>query len=272
MNFALCFFLPVLFLLVGLKLLLGPFMSGAITENVFLLLEKFCFEGSSYLTPLNLMLVWEYEALIFCILLGCAVGFPIRKIRYISAAAALGIFLLWTVRPNFQKPEIAFISQGYGSPPVIAVAEPREDLGFLVNFSNYAMTEKAVDFLISRGIRRAEAFLFCDEKRAAQSVGFASAVLSPRRLRLPDTPALPIRKKIEQIGLKNIANGSREREFIKIFKEKSLYSLEYFNPGSNLSFRIKWCDTPQGRQVEINGVSLRSVNWSNSLEVICYEF
>ena len=87
-----------------------------------------------------------------------------------------------------------------------------------------------------------------------------------------DTPALPIRKKIEQIGLKNIANGAREREFIKIFKEKSFSSLEYFNPGSNLSFRIKWCDTPQGRKVEINGVPLRSVNWSNSLEVICYEF
>jgi hypothetical protein len=96
--------------------------------------------------------------------------------------------------------------------------------------------------------------------------------LAPYEMPEPDDNIKNWFKVLAENGIKNAVSGGREREFVKIFKEKSFCRLEYFNPGSKLSFRIEWNDTSAGRIVSINGTPARFIPWGNRQEILYYEF
>jgi predicted membrane metal-binding protein len=272
MNLLLMLCVPLLFAVTGLRMLLGGAFPAGIVEFFFQLLEKLCFEGSQRIFPLGLAVHHVYETLFFSAALLFAAGSPRRIWRRCAGIAAAVIFLIWIIRPFFLPAKIVFISQDEAVPPVIAIAEPREDLGFLINASNFDMTGSAVDFLRRSGIFRTEAFLFTHAGSSAAALASAAAAVPPERFRLPDGECKKLKRLLAENGIKNVVSGGREREFVKIFKENQSCRLEYFNPGSNLSFRIEWNDTPEGRNLRINGSPVRHIAWGNKQETVYYEF
>jgi ComEC/Rec2-related protein len=272
MNLVLMFWVPLLFILIAVRLLAGNYFPTAIVEYTFGLLEDFCFEGSQLILPVSLAVGHICEAVIFCIALLFAVGSSSRLKRYLFAVTAAGILLLWLIRPCFLAPRMIFISSDSELPPVIAIAEPRENLGFFINAPDFEMCDTAVDFMHRAGIFRSEAVLFTQSKNSYSSLCRLTAAVPPSRIRLPNGSGGLLLRYLTENGLKNVVSGSREREFVKIFKEKSFCRLEYFNPGSKLSFRIEWNDTSAGRIVSINGTPARFIPWGNRQEILYYEF
>ena len=272
MNLILMLCVPLLFIAVGLRMLLGDLLPAGIVEFCFRLLENLCFEGSQKIFPLGIAVNHAYETVFFSAALLLAAGGRKRALRRCAGIAAAVMFLIWVIRPGFQPARMVFISQDEMLPPVIAIAEPRENLGFLINASNFDMSNCAADFLRRSGIFRTEAFLFTHEKNSYASLLYAAAAVPPERFRLPDGECGQLKRFLAENGVKNAVSGGREREFVKIFKEKSSCRLEYFNPGSNLSFRIEWNDTPEVRNLRINGSPIRHIAWGNKQETVYYEF
>ena len=122
------------------------------------------------------------------------------------------------------------------------------------------------------GIFRSEAVLFTQSHESYSALCRLMAAVPPARIRLPDGKGGRLLHYLAENRLKNVVSGGREREFVKIFKEKSFCRLEYFNPGSKLSFRIEWNDTPAGRIVSINGAPAGVIPWGNRQEILYYEF
>ncbi|MBR1952514.1 MAG: ComEC/Rec2 family competence protein [Lentisphaeria bacterium] len=271
MNLIMMFWVPLLFILIAFRVLAGNCFSG-ITEYAFGLLENLCFEGSQLILPAGLAVFHICEAVIFCVALLFAAGSSRRYLRYLSAAAAAGILLLWLIRPCFLAPRVIFISSDSCLAPVIAIAEPGERLGFFINASDFEMCDTAADFMHRAGIFRSEAVLFTQSQNSFSSLCRLTASVPPARIRLPDGKGGLLLRYLAENRLKNVVSGSREREFVKIFKEKSFYRLEYFNPGSKLSFRIEWSDTSSGRIISINGAPARLIPWGNRQEILYYEF
>ena len=272
MNLILMLCVPLLFIIAGLRVLLGELLPAGIVEFCFQLLENLCFEGSQRIFPLGLAVNHAYETVFFSAALLLAAGGGTRVLRRCAGIAAAVMFLIWVIRPCFQPARMIFISQDETLPPVIAIAEPRENLGFLINASNPEMSNSAVDFLRRSGLARTEAFLFTHEKESFASCFSAAAAVPPERFRLPEGECGQLKRFLAENGVKNAVSGGREREFVKIFKEKSSCRLEYFNPGSNLSFRMEWNDTPEGRDLRVNGSPVRHIAWGNKQETVCYEF
>ena len=272
MNLVLMFLVSPLFILVGLRIVCGKLFFPEITEYVFQFLEDFCFEGSQRFLPAGLAVRHVSEAVIFCAALLFAVGSSRVWLRRLSAVTAVGVLMLWLCRPCFLPPQMIFISSDSSLPPVIAIAEPRENLGFFINASDFEMCSTAADFMRRAGIFRSEAVLFTQSSDSFSSLCRLAVSVPPARIRLPDGKCGQLRQYLARNGLKNAVSGGRECEFVKIFKEKSFYRLEYFNPGSNLSFRMEWSDTSAGRIVSINGAPARFMPWGNRQEILYYEF
>ncbi|MBE6393199.1 MAG: ComEC/Rec2 family competence protein [Lentisphaerae bacterium] len=271
-NLILMFCVPLLFLLIGVRVILGEFFPSAIIEYIFGLLEDFCFEGSQFILPAGLAVSHVCETVIFCVALLFACGSSRRGLRYLAVGTAAGLLLLWLIRPCFLAPRVIFISSDSEKTPVIAIIEPAENLGFFVNASCFEMCDTAADFMRRAGIFRSEAVLFTQSKNSFSSLCRLTAAVPPSRIRLPDAEGGLLLRYLAENRLKNVVSGGREREFVKIFKEKSFCRLEYFNPGSKLSFRMEWNDTSAGRIVSINGAPARFMPWGNRQEILYYEF
>ena len=271
MNMILLVFMPLIFLLAGVKLLFSSLLPGPVFEDVLLALDKLCAEGGRLMSPVRLAVANDAEAVLFCVFLTAALAPAGRKLRIAGAAAALGVFFLWSMRPPFAPAEAAFISGTPDTQPVIVIAEPAENLSFVVNAGDFEGAAAAADFLISRGEREPEALLF--SSNAAGNAAGAGALLrtvSPRRVRLPDGSSRALAEKLRPFDVKNPASGNREREFVKIFHEKTFHRLEYFNPGSKLSLVIRWSDTPKGRLLSVGGEPVRRIPWGSTQEILFY--
>ena len=273
MNLLLLVLIPVLFLLGGLKLLLGPLLPGPIFGEALLSLDRLCAEGGRLMTPVRLIVGSDAEALLFCAALAAALSPFGKKLRAAAAATAVCLYSLWCVRPVFASPAAVFISGAPGVHPVIAVSEPAEGLGFIVNAGSPDMAAAAADFLASRGTHDPEALLF--SSRSPNEAAGVSALLRsarPRRIRLPEGNCRALAEKLLLAGARDPASGGREEEFIKIFAEKNRGRLEYFDPGSKLRFCMEWKDTPGGRLLSVNGGPVRRILWGSEQETVVYGF
>ena len=260
MNMILLVLMPLLFALAGARLLLSSLLPGALFENALLALDKLCAEGGRLMTPARLVAAGDAETVLFCVSLTAALSPAGRKLRIAGAAAAVGLFGLWSVRPLFAPAEAAFISGTPENEPVIVIAEPAENLSFVINAGSYEAAAAAADFLASRGAGEPEALLF-SSGAAGNAAGVPALLRSaaPRRVRLPDGGSRALAEKLRSLDVKNPASGNREREFVKIFREKNSRRLEYFDPGSKLSLVIRWSDRPEGRLVSFDGGPVRRI-------------
>ena len=271
MNMILLVLMPLLFLLAGARLLFPSPLSGSIFEDALLALDNLCVEGGRLMSPVRLAVANDAEAVLFCVSLAAALAPAGRKLRIAGAAAALGVFFLWSVRPLFAPAEAAFISGTPDTQPVIVIAEPAENLSFVVNAGNFEGAAAAADFLGSRGAGEPEALLFSSNSAGnAAGIGALLRSASPRRVRLPDGNSRALAEKLLSFDVKNPASGNREREFVKIFHEKTFHRLEYFNPGSKLSLVIRWSDTPRGRLLSVDGEPVRRIPWGSTQEILFY--
>ena len=271
MNMILLVLMPLLFLLAGARLLFASLLPGPLFEDALLVLDKLCVEGGRLMTPVRLVVSSDAEAVLFCVSLVTAFSSAPKKLRTAGAAAALGLFCLWSARPLFSPAEAAFISGTPDTAPVIVIAEPAENLSFVVNAGSYEGAAAAADFLSSRGAGEPEALLF-SSGNAGNAAGVPALLRSaaPRRVRLPDGGSRGLAEKLRSFDVKNPASGDREREFVKIFHEKNSCRLEYSDPGSKLSLVIRWRDTPGGRLVSFDGGPVRSIPWGSTQEILLY--
>ena len=165
------------------------------------------------------------------------------------------------------------ISGSSGDAPVIVIREPRERYAVVINLSNTAMADRAVSLLLEQGFPEPDVLLFSSSLPAnASGAGRMAVRTPPRRVHLPEKGCTGLTAVLLRQGMKNLDFTPGGEEFVKIFHENDGYRLEYFNPGSNLNFCIKWKDTPRGRVVSVNNAPGRCISWGNRPEVMIHEF
>lgn len=271
-NLVLLPVIPLLFAIVGTRLIAGPLLPAVILEKAVLLLDSFCAECAEIFTSVTPAASSGFEAVLFCVALLVFYASSSWKIRKTALLLAVSLLCFRMIQPYFMRPAAAVISSDPRREPVIVIAEPRIKTGFLVNASGCEEAQLASEILLDRGIREPEALLFTDGRISNVSgIGTYLEKTPPLRVRLPDSGSGGLRAKLAELGVKNPASGGREREFAEIFREKSAGRLEYFHPGSNLRFRIDWHDTPEGRFFSVDGTKIY-IPWGNKPEVVIHEF
>ena len=272
LNFFLCFLTPFLFLLVGLCFLPGTFFSACVLEKVLLFLHDLCVETGHFFYPLSFVVGSGEEAFLFSLALFLGVGASSLRLKCLFLACGAGIFALWCLRPFFLLPEMAFISGNSRHPPMIVITEPRENLAFVINVTTGGAIDQAGTFLLKRGQREIEALFFSPERTIRGYMPGLLRKIPARRICLSGEKWEAIRRYLPPETEERIVSGRYSGEFLKIFREKSIRHLEYFNPGSKLSLCIKWQDTKRGRFLSVNDEPLRFIPWKYSPEVLIYGF
>ena len=280
-NILLALLMPGYFALFFLQLLSGAIGTGKFTapvfESAFRYLRDFAaFFGENFPDVGAVPPHWSIGVLYVLALLTALRAR--RKVLQVAAWTLTALIALGVcIYPFFLPPALLIRSASDGRPALVAVAEPADRRGVIVNLPDAGGARAAAEFLWARGIREVDVLGTSGTRGiGGAATEYLSREMKIRRLR-PFTEGTAARKRGKSAaGYSAFETPKVHRDLFRISPGKRGFRLDYFDPGSKLYFSVVVSDGDDGRTVTVDERSgrrtVRRFPWSIRPENWEHEF
>jgi hypothetical protein len=253
--------MPLSYMLLFLRMLLPLDFSSCLLEWCFRLLNGICAELSQSVynipavTPGCWSLLWYYGLAFAFFRFG-------GKCRYFCFAGILLILLFWLYPVGTPQLEIAVISRGETKQPAVLICDHRHHSAIVVNPGNRDQVSELVKYLRRRAVTEIELVSGCPEISSWTGIRYLPDQIPVRRLRFPENGFSGRFWRTQKFYDETSPWSERDdlnalsAEKVKIIGQKSHLRLEYFDPGSKLTFGLLLEKSDDGWMIDLSGPDL----------------